>query len=177
MIRIVFICLALVLQFACTGEPEIKKKQSILFYSRHVGSNNYINSYFDRLVITNYQNNTLSIGSLYQIAKHYIDTVKADLPVKMVLFLGLKPGGVLPNPKIDYIDEQKKLYIMAFVFNDTRDSLNNLVFDNLSLWINSNWYTLNYGSINKNYMDTLLKSDIPFDNTKMLIYQRPKKQK
>ena len=174
--RIVYLFyFALMFPTSCASNPAPKQAQKILFYSRGTGSNNGVYAYLDNLVITNYENNIFSIGQFYQIAKQYIDTVKASLPVRSVTFMGLKQGDELPPTSTDYIDEQHKLRIISIDFMDKLDSLNRLQFYGLTLWINNNAYNFTYGKLNKNYMDTLLQSKVPFDNTKIPYYHRPNK--
>ncbi|MEO6456206.1 MAG: hypothetical protein ABIN97_19170 [Ginsengibacter sp.] len=153
---------------SCLNNSE-KEKSRIFLYRRDSGSNNGYETYLDLVAITNYNNKSMTIDSFANIAKKYIDTVKANLPVSDVLFIGQKPGHNLPNPNPD--NEQEKYYLIDIGFNNSiRDMAPNQKVElrDIAIWrdgevsIDEDWDRMMPGQDLK--IDSALKSKLPFDN-------------
>ena len=96
---------------SCDSKDIYSSDHSLSLYYRDIGGNNGFISYLDVVAINNYQNKTFSIKQLYNLAKNYVDTVKADRPVSTVTFIGKSPRKSLPNPNDDLFDSKKNILL------------------------------------------------------------------
>lgn len=111
-----FITVTVALFFSCDNED---KGNKIRYYYRDLLSKNGYETFKDYLVITNYKDGTLTIKQFADIAKSYLDTVKAIKPVDGVTFVGEGRWTKLPKAGWDYFDEQKKYMIISLMFDRT----------------------------------------------------------
>jgi hypothetical protein len=142
------------------------EKSSIYLYRRDKGGNNGDWSSYDMLAITSYVNKTISVDSFVRIARNYIDTVQADTPVRMVVFMGQAPGERLPSPNPDNIDQQIAHYLLAFSFDRTIPWRKAGIY-NLSVWKNGEKFpalVLDRDLGKGPALDSALHSTQPFDN-------------
>lgn len=113
----------------------LREESEIFLYRRDIGYSSVNNgpndtSYFDILAITNYLRKTITIDSFIKLGKNYVDSVKSDNPVSMVIFMCQEQGTVLPDPPYDNHSAQLKHYVIAIDFDRDKKS----TFRGLAIW-------------------------------------------
>src|SRR5688572_950399 len=93
------------------------KQPQIRYYYREIGANNGFYTYTDYLVIENYENRSYSLKDLISFAKIYSDTVKADLPVTGIKFLGEPKGKKLPPGRTSEYHNHVEYSVLSVGFN------------------------------------------------------------
>ncbi|NNV57693.1 hypothetical protein [Limnovirga soli] len=136
-------------------------EQEILFYYRDIGNNNGYKTYGDYLVVTNYINKSITIRQFANIAQQYIDTIKSDLPVSAITFVGKKPGGKLPAGNWDTYMKQKKYFVVGIDFNNSlsKNANQKPEISSISISWNEKWKMY----IQQSEIDSLLNVKEPVD--------------
>lgn len=156
--KIVVFIIATMLLTSCScleqGQPH-----RLVYYSADTMATDYYVTYSYRLKLTNYEDGTLPFSYFYELATHYVDTVKTYRPLSSLYFLGQGPCDSLPVPYWDNWDERKKYIIVDFSFNtgpekDTATEQRRVT--HVKLWKNGHYET--YTNI-----DSLLHSSKPLD--------------
>jgi hypothetical protein len=146
---------AFTLLFSCSnsnnGNLKNKGNSFIRFYYRAQGCENDNCTYYDYLVLGNYENNKFNLKETAEIAHHYLDTAKGNLPIAGVTLIGEEPGEELPSGSFETYYKHYKKQVVSFFF--TNDSINGI-----AIWKEGKAEELE-GS-----MDSLLKSNIKLDN-------------
>jgi len=130
-----------------------------------MGNNGFL-TYADLLVVENYSNGSMSIREFYEIAKNYIDTVKADRPVSLVQFLGKNSKWQLPDSDPYYSEDQKKYYLLSIGFNNDTETnrVKNLDVDFIALWLSEEPTIFFKTKKRPNVFDSLLSIKQPYNN-------------
>lgn len=112
-------------------------KKEIFYYSKHViGIDNYF-TYSCSIVITNYENKSMTVKDFWDIALKFLDTIKFDKQISNVLFLGQVKDGYLPDTNYCFNDEERKFAIISLGFdNNFPQNANKKQFDlhDLTFW-------------------------------------------
>jgi hypothetical protein len=154
----------LIMFLDCNKAKKDKEPTQIYLYHRHSNSREY-RTYEDYLMITNYENKTITADDLYKIAQKYIDSVKKNINVSRITFL-------IPNSEVEskHWDSEiwgalKKYCIFGFGF--TNDFERNIGYpiklNDITIWNNGNSRLL---LIDKDsiMIDSILNSRMPLDN-------------
>ena len=83
----------------------LDKNKEIIWYHRESGAINEYETYFDYLMIRNYEN--MTIKQFCNIAEKYIDTVKSDKPVSSVTFIRTASFDCVPKYPDSYINSHE----------------------------------------------------------------------
>jgi len=153
------------IQFGCNDPKKDRLPNQFLFYHRDVIGINDYDTYSDVVAITNYENNTLTAKQLFQIARKYVDTVKANRPVSEVVFMGKNISGPQLHWDSEIWGKQKKYCIISFGFsNDFEKNIGKPIkLICVFIWKNANFISYFINKQDKQ-IDSVLNSPVQLDN-------------
>ena len=154
----------MLLIFSCHQKKKVLNHPILFFHRDETETNGYL-TFDDYLAITNYENNTMTAKELYEIAKHYIDTVRARRVVSNVTFLGKDIDHPLLEWDSDIYFEQKRYFIIGFGFNSNfeRNMGKPIKCIDIFVWKNAKSISF-FGGKQEKAMDSVLNSPIPLNN-------------
>ena len=163
--NLVGLCLISMTLVCCNQTTQVSdnsdrvKHPQIRFHYREIGANNGFYTYTDYLVIENYKNKSFIINDLVSFAIVYSDTVKADLPVTGIKFLGEPKGKKLPPGRTSEYHKHVDISVLSVGFNTaTKEKLKEKKkIDVIALW------KLGEATIYLN-IDSILNSNLIIDN-------------
>lgn len=97
-------------------------------YYRDVGCNNQKCSYFDNIVIENFEMNRYKLSQLTEYVKKYLDTVKADLPIEGFVFLRESKGEKLQQGFSHKYHEFAEFQLCGIFFEPGTKEINSISF-------------------------------------------------
>ena len=164
----IYLTLSLLTFVSCTHNSNYYKgKSKIIFYYRIRSGINDYSTYDDLLALVNYQRKKIKVSDLYKFALHYVDTIKANLPVSNIDFLDGSSLRPLAKGSMDskiWSDVRTHIIISFGFSNHFEANKGKPIQLNFISFIHNSRYKEFYVDDQKQAVDSILNSSILIDD-------------